>query len=53
MGKFINRKKKFTIPGEYNQFYINVTKELHDEYYAKVKTGEIKPYIYVPEKKQY
>jgi len=50
MGNFINRKKKFTIPGEYNQFGINVSKELHDEYYAKVKSGEIVPYVYVQEK---
>ena len=47
MGNFMKRMQKFTIPSEYNQFEITVTEELHDEYYAKLATGEIKPYVYV------
>jgi len=50
MGNFMNMKKRYNIPSEYNQFEISVSKELHDEYYAKVKTGEIVPYVYVKEK---
>ena len=33
------------IPSMYNQFSIEVTKELHDEFYAKMKSGDIRPEV--------
>ena len=53
MGHFMKMRPQFTIPSEYNQFDITVSEQLHNEYYAKLKTGEIKPYIYEKEKYTY